>query len=389
MPGQISTTNSDTPRPINLRRRRVFRRLLLAFNLLIWPLLALLVMEGTSRYQLNFIDQHNPYVQANLRRYSHLNEVSSKTLWEVPRERYRKNARLETTLDGQRFEITFNEHGYRTPSIAIPKPQGLLRIVCIGGSTTVEGMTNDSTYPAVLQRRLREHFNTDQIEVVNCGISGFQSIQEAGRMDEYLALEPDMILEYNGVNDICYVILYTLELRAHLWQKLLRQSAFLSRLFGRYFKPGNDLMLNLLYWNTLKNIETIHKTAQQHGVDVMFCSFVRPQLDGITPDELDYFNHNLRTFWERKHTSFAEYCHLVDVYNAAMRQLCSEREMGYIPVAENLTGGIQTFVDICHMTRPGIEKKAEVIFNYLKPYAAKKLGQARNNPATDKPTSGN
>ena len=346
-------------------------------------------MEGHTRYQLNFIDKHNPYVKANLRRHSYLNEVSSVALWEVPLERYRKNARLETTLDGQHFEITFNEHGYRTPPVAVPKPQGLLRIVCIGGSTTIEGMTNDSTYPAILQRRLRDHFNTDQIEVVNCGISGFKSSQEAERIDEYIALDPDIILEYNAVNDICYVILYTLEIRAHLWQKLLRQSEFLSRQFGQYFKPGNDLMLNLLYWNTLKNLETIHKTAQQHDIDVMFCSFVRPQLDGITPDELNYFNHNLRTFWDRKYTSFAEYCHIVDVYNAAMRQLCSELNMGYIPVAENLTGGTQTFVDICHMTPQGIEKKADIFFNQLKPYVTKKLDEYHKSLTDDKPAPDN
>jgi hypothetical protein len=48
--------------------------------------------------------------------------------------------------------------GYRMREIALPKPAGLVRVVCIGGSTTVAGRTNDETYPALPERKLQARF---------------------------------------------------------------------------------------------------------------------------------------------------------------------------------------------------------------------------------------
>lgn len=54
----------------------------------------------------------------------------------------------------------------------VPKPRDKYRIICIGGSTTFEGSTNNSTYPALLENKLNNYFHCDRIEVLNCGISG-------------------------------------------------------------------------------------------------------------------------------------------------------------------------------------------------------------------------
>ena len=52
-------------------------------------------------------------------------------------------------------EFWTNSLGFRDEEISIPKPPGIYRIVCIGGSTTVEGPRNDLTYPKILQRLLQ------------------------------------------------------------------------------------------------------------------------------------------------------------------------------------------------------------------------------------------
>src|SRR5436309_7841910 len=61
-----------------------------------------------------------------------------------------------------------NAAGFRGEEIELPKPAGTLRIVTLGGSTTL-GVTNpyEESYPFLLQRRLRERFPGRRIEVQN------------------------------------------------------------------------------------------------------------------------------------------------------------------------------------------------------------------------------
>jgi len=42
--------------------------------------------------------------------------------------------------------------------MTVPKPAGVFRIACVGGSTTVEGPHNELTYPNYLERMLGARF---------------------------------------------------------------------------------------------------------------------------------------------------------------------------------------------------------------------------------------
>lgn len=97
-----------------------------------------------------------------------------------------------------------NKLGYRGPEIELPKPDGVFRIVALGGSTTYStGTTPENSYPALLQKFLREDYGYSQVEVINGGMSGYSSwenlINYAFRVHE---LEPDMIIIYAAVNDV-------------------------------------------------------------------------------------------------------------------------------------------------------------------------------------------
>src|SRR3990172_3049290 len=69
--------------------------------------------------------------------------VGTKTLWARRWFKYRPGARIEMTVGGELFRIEINSRGYRTHEFAVPKPEGLVRVVCIGASTTVAGRTNE------------------------------------------------------------------------------------------------------------------------------------------------------------------------------------------------------------------------------------------------------
>lgn len=97
-----------------------------------------------------------------------------------------------------------NALGYRGEEIALPKPEGTFRIVALGGSTTYStGTTAQESYPALLQKILREEYGLSQVEVVNAGMLGYTSWEALTTFAfRALELEPDMVIYYEGVNDL-------------------------------------------------------------------------------------------------------------------------------------------------------------------------------------------
>ncbi len=105
------------------------------------------------------------------------------------------------------YSVGTNRHnslGYRGEEIAIPKPEGLFRIVCIGGSTTYGAGVEDyrETYPYLLQQELNQA-GYENVEVVNAGAFSYSSAESLINFQfRILDLEPDLIIVYDNVNDI-------------------------------------------------------------------------------------------------------------------------------------------------------------------------------------------
>jgi lysophospholipase L1-like esterase len=107
---------------------------------------------------------------------------------------------LNYALNPARDDV--NARGYRGESVAIPKPPGITRIIALGGSTTYgHALTADQAYPAQLQARLRA-VEGAAVEVVNLGVPGYHSLDSLVNLaTRGMALEPDVVIIYDGVND--------------------------------------------------------------------------------------------------------------------------------------------------------------------------------------------
>jgi hypothetical protein len=70
---------------------------------------------------------------------------------------YRPNIYRHNWYSAQFLNSEFwtNSQGMRDAETVVPKPDGVVRIVCVGGSTTVEGPHNELTYPNILEKLLR------------------------------------------------------------------------------------------------------------------------------------------------------------------------------------------------------------------------------------------
>lgn len=98
-----------------------------------------------------------------------------------------------------------NSLGYRNAEIAIPKPNGVFRIVTLGGSTTYGELIDDpqQAYPAQLQQILREEYGYSQIEVINGGVPAYTSWHSLVNFQfRVLDLQPDLVIVYDGINEL-------------------------------------------------------------------------------------------------------------------------------------------------------------------------------------------
>ncbi|NLV46682.1 MAG: SGNH/GDSL hydrolase family protein [Candidatus Hydrogenedentes bacterium] len=275
-------------------------------------------------------------------------------------------------------EFWTNRRGFRDREFEIPKPAECFRIVCIGGSTTVEGPHNDLTYPKVLEKNLREYFNSSHIEVINCGVDGLGFPNELDRMEDWLALQPDIILHYNIINNASWMILSATE-------KAMQEDGFMDPIYrmAAESKLIEAIGLSHVYPHTsyfkaeLDNTAfscfiRMEQMAREAGVLMAIASFAIPDSDAITREEQDFFESTFH-LTPTKGGKLSELRRLIDEYNRLVREFCSQNNVIYIPVAENLTGGIETFTDICHLRVSGIRKKAAICFEHLRDVLGQRL----------------
>lgn len=344
----------------NSPRRRLFRRALVMLNIVALLVTLPLALEVRQRWALRSAAENNPLIRDSRQRSAAVLTGNHQSLWQPGRHRYRPGASLSLNLPGESVEVSINEHGLRGPSCAVPKPQGVFRIVCLGGSTTVEGRRDDATYPALLQRRLRDHFRDERIEVLNGGVSGLRCVDEVERLRELLPLQPDLVIEYNAVNDICWSIIPDYQAGAALWRKALRRSRYAALNWESLVRPTGPVAEEAWRQRIFRHLETLRAICREHGIRIVFCSFCRPSPSQITPVQREYFEYDLHQNWSCPYTSFDEYCRLVDDYNTRLAAWCEVGE--YVPVAELVGGRPDDFSDICHMQPSGIAAKADAIF---------------------------
>lgn len=100
--------------------------------------------------------------------------------------------RLNTGWISKDFYV--NSLGYAGPEFSRKKPAGALRMILLGESTTMGfNAGSDHTITANLQDVLKKN-GFPNAEVINAGVQGWSSYHHLLRLDEYAALEPDIVL---------------------------------------------------------------------------------------------------------------------------------------------------------------------------------------------------
>ncbi len=96
-----------------------------------------------------------------------------------------------------------NSQGFRGREVALKKPEGVFRIVTVGGSSTYGNTpTSDAmTWPARLEWHLNER-QTRPVEVLNAGVVGWNLFESLINLEfRVLDYDPDLVVVYHTIND--------------------------------------------------------------------------------------------------------------------------------------------------------------------------------------------
>jgi hypothetical protein len=274
--------------------------------------------------------------------------------------------------DGKQFfglpEFRLNNYGFRDDDTVVPRPPDVFRVACVGASTTFEGPTNGFTYPNLVERFLKERFPGRRIEVVNCGLPGINSEGERSRFADYLMLDPNVLIYYNAVNQICHSDLLRWGLDHPQRAKVLISSRAAASLLGGLLGPRGDELRPLFAKHGQANVLAMAEAAKRHGVLPILTTFCHPDGPNLSSEERVYYEHDARMNWVGRRFTLDTYLRAITLWNDMLREECAARDIAMIDVAGQLTGGGQVFGDLCHMKDYGIEQKARAVAAGLEPY---------------------
>lgn len=159
-------------------------------------LLALSLLEIGARVWLNYVASHDDYIK-----YSLYTDIDPKEfLWTshqylnyYPSPNYRKGL------------LSHNSLGYRGDEFSVDKPEGVYRIVALGGSTVYSEKVKDNakTFTAQLENVLRDEYGYQNVQVINAGVPGYNTWESLINLEfRVLDLRPDLVIVYHNTNDV-------------------------------------------------------------------------------------------------------------------------------------------------------------------------------------------
>ncbi len=111
---------------------------------------------------------------------------------------------LQNRLKANDEEMHINSHGFRGEEITLRKPDGVIRIFVLGGSTVYcDRVPYESSHVRRLEKALAGYYPDHTIEVLNAGnhwhTTQHSLIKYLFKIKEY---EPDLIILWHAINDL-------------------------------------------------------------------------------------------------------------------------------------------------------------------------------------------
>ncbi len=352
------------------------------------------VLDMTWPQQLRIGPTETSLFQIRLRPFDvvpeeHMGAFVRRSIWEEWGRKYRP---LVDWTDGFEWpapelltrQFRTNRFGFRGEDVAVPKPAGVVRVVCIGSSMTVEGPTDELTYPHILQKKLRAHFGTDRIEVVNAGNHGSVAANDFARAPDFMVLQPDLVIHYGFGNDLRAMCIHDWNdpsaLRARpgmLLKWCLRHSMLVFKYANWALVPSRRGLNPEFESRIFDNMRRLGRYFTEKGADMMFCTVACPETAVLSAKDREFFDFCIHKWnYNQYYLDSRGYELMLYAYNDRLKEICRETGASVIEVSADLSSHPECFADIFHMNAAGLERKAEIVFQGVKGRVAQRLAAA-------------
>ncbi len=288
--------------------------------------------------------------------------------------------------DSMVFNI--NDHHLRGEPVLDPKPADVLRILCLGGSTTFStGCRADSlSYPAQLEIALAARFPGQGFEVLNAGVPGFRSAESYHNLQRLAELEPDIVVVYHGINEICWGFPEPFYLdpaknprpasRTER-RRLEAESFFLSALFQRMFAPklknqeGRTQLDPRVVEAFGNNLTAIFRLAREIGAEPVSITFgARLRAD---------FSAEVRQSIEQEkafrlaHISYEGLVAGMIAVNARNREVAAAEDVACIELEGKLPVEAELWMDFVHLNEKGTPLMVSLVCDGIEDVVRRRL----------------
>ena len=252
---------------------------------------------------------------------------------------------------------------YRNGHVTKAKREGEVRVLCLGGSTTVN-MRAGVSYPELLERRFAAERNDDLVRVLNAGGEGFSSAHSLVNLAlRNLDVAPDVVVIYHNINDLsaCWfegemTSDYAAKYRSDFYLdfrhrtgviagvcKISRLARFLLSQISAIAFPAVEQQTDRPHDQGLeffrRNLTSAAAVARAHGARLVLAS--QPASTAL-----------------RNHSGFSE-------YNRAVAEVAARAGVTFVDVAASMTDDTLFLGDAIHYTRAGVERLSGIMYSPL------------------------
>jgi lysophospholipase L1-like esterase len=238
----------------------------------------------------------------------------------------------------------FNSLGYRGREINPQKAPGEVRILAVGDSNTLGWLgAGDFNWPAHLDERLAA--KNHRVVVMNAGVYGYTSFQGLRRLEQSLALQPDLVLVSFGWNDALNATMSDADfvskpIRAQHVDEILVRSRVGQLLLATYDRFGSGrqtLVPRVNLQGYRDNLREMILVSRGRGIQLVILT--RPFIDG-SGDQ---------------------------TYNQSVLELAKEAGVHVIDVNTYFLDKPELFTDDSHFTEAGHRLMAVLIEERISP----------------------
>jgi lysophospholipase L1-like esterase len=287
-------------------------------------------------------------------------------------------------VKGRNIHIKINSLGFRGDEFSRVKPPNTFRIAVLGASTTFnsEVSSNQATWPARLQEKLRNAYPGMNVEVINASLGGYVANDNLKNLrHRVLPLDPDLVIYYEANNEIAAD---TFELAKKMGiTSGSRQPAIVTTL-SKY-----SLMFDLAYKNlailvrsraaAAGKIDRVPPDLPNHFISVldeMRAALAEKNIPFVLSTFIVKYRRNQDRATQIANADVAFYympwmsidgmLDAMEVYNQAILDYAKRQNLPVVDDREAIPADAQHFTDCMHLGDRGAEAMAERFARYLR-----------------------